>query len=229
MLTLCWSPKGGSGTTVVAASLAVLSARHEPTLLVDLGGDLPAALGAAPHHGAGVADWLGAPHADARRLLGLTVEAAASLWLLPLGDSSSTSRAAVDEPDRMRRLADAVAAWSGNVIVDLGTGRGPSAGWSTHAHSALVVIRACYLALQRAARIVPLSDANRTAAVLVAEPMRALGAAAVAGALGVEVASTVPFDPAIARTVDAGLLRSRLPAALTSALSSLVPAPGAAA
>ena len=46
MLILC-SAKGGSGTTVVAASLALLHAQRGPCLLVDLAGDLPAALGIA--------------------------------------------------------------------------------------------------------------------------------------------------------------------------------------
>ena len=42
MLVTCWSVKGGSGTTVVAAALAVLLARRlaEGALLVDAGGDL---------------------------------------------------------------------------------------------------------------------------------------------------------------------------------------------
>ena len=45
MITLCWAAKGGSGTTVVAASTA-LANRH-PTLLVDLDRDQPLVLGIA--------------------------------------------------------------------------------------------------------------------------------------------------------------------------------------
>ena len=37
MVTICWAAKGGSGTTVVTAALALSSA--SPTLLVDLDGD----------------------------------------------------------------------------------------------------------------------------------------------------------------------------------------------
>ena len=53
MLITCWSSKGGSGTTVVAAALAhLLAAEADGALLVDLGGDLPAALGLPePHEG----------------------------------------------------------------------------------------------------------------------------------------------------------------------------------
>ena len=50
MYTLCWSVKGGSGTTVVSSALAVVSARaNENAVLVDLRGDVPA----APRRGAG--------------------------------------------------------------------------------------------------------------------------------------------------------------------------------
>ena len=56
MVTLCWAAKGGSGTTVVAAALALTSARH--ALLVDLDGELPAALGLPEPDRPGVVDWL---------------------------------------------------------------------------------------------------------------------------------------------------------------------------
>nr|MBA2279690.1 hypothetical protein [Acidimicrobiia bacterium] len=46
MLISCWSTKGGSGTTVVAAALALVFARTTgDALLADLAGDQPAALG----------------------------------------------------------------------------------------------------------------------------------------------------------------------------------------
>ena len=61
---LCWSAKGGSGTTVVAAALALVLARQQPTTLVDLAGDIPAALGLPQPSGPGVADWLASPTAD---------------------------------------------------------------------------------------------------------------------------------------------------------------------
>ena len=65
MHTICWSPKGGSGTTVVAATIALAAPR--PTLLIDFAGDLAACLGAAePPTGDGpsgsghdgILDWL---------------------------------------------------------------------------------------------------------------------------------------------------------------------------
>ena len=53
MLIACWSAKGGAGTTVVTAALGLVLARRHPAgaLLVDLAGDLPAALGLPPEAG----------------------------------------------------------------------------------------------------------------------------------------------------------------------------------
>ena len=49
MLICCWSVKGGSGTSVVAASLAAILASRDATgsLFVDLDGDGPALFGEA--------------------------------------------------------------------------------------------------------------------------------------------------------------------------------------
>ena len=45
MLVICWSPKGGSGTSVVAAALALGHADRGEAVLVDLVGDQGAILG----------------------------------------------------------------------------------------------------------------------------------------------------------------------------------------
>src|SRR5690349_10048610 len=46
VLTACWSVKGGSGTTVVAASLVLAAlAADRPAVAVDFAGDLPLTLG----------------------------------------------------------------------------------------------------------------------------------------------------------------------------------------
>ena len=60
MLISCWSAKGGAGTTVVSVSLALVLARRTPAgaLLVDLGGDVPAALGLADPGDPGLSGWL---------------------------------------------------------------------------------------------------------------------------------------------------------------------------
>ena len=51
----CWALKGGSGTTVVAAGIAL----SEPgAVLIDLDGELPAALGIVEPAGQGITEWL---------------------------------------------------------------------------------------------------------------------------------------------------------------------------
>ncbi|MGH9153294.1 MAG: hypothetical protein ACRD03_13055, partial [Acidimicrobiales bacterium] len=89
MLVACWSVKGGSGTTVVAAALAMVlaSADAKGVTLVDLGGDLPAALGVPEPAGPGVGEWLGAGDGvgpDALRRL--EVEVAPGVALVTRGD-----------------------------------------------------------------------------------------------------------------------------------------------
>lgn len=73
-MLLCWSAKGGSGTTVIAAALALVLSRTSPTVLADLCGDIPAALGLAEPSGPGIDDWLASPTADTEALRRLTVE-----------------------------------------------------------------------------------------------------------------------------------------------------------
>ena len=47
MLVCFWSPKGGSGTSVIAAAAALVLARETDARIVDLAGDQPAVLGLA--------------------------------------------------------------------------------------------------------------------------------------------------------------------------------------
>ena len=58
MFIICRSPKGGVGTSVVAAALALRHAHAgHPTVLVDLAGDQPDLLGVAPSSSLGSGDW----------------------------------------------------------------------------------------------------------------------------------------------------------------------------
>jgi len=237
VLLSCWSAKGGSGTTVVAASLALLLARRADAgaLLVDLRGDVPAVLGLPEGEGPGCLAWLAAgPAAPPDALARLEVEAADGLRVLPVGAApagapgSSAAAASPASPaspvadERAALLATLLAADPRPVVVDCGTLDGASTGAGAAAPSvlagaatlSLLVIRPCYLALRRALAA-PLRPSG---VVVVAEPGRALGAADVEDALGVPVRAVVPWDPAVARSVDAGLLATRLPRPLARAL-----------
>jgi hypothetical protein len=220
MVTLCWAAKGGSGTTVVAAALALRAARH--SLLVDLDGELPAALGVTEPDRPGAFDWLSSD-AVASQLGDLVVDISPSTSLLPcgfVGGRSASLRAARAFDDRRW---DELATWiadqsnrdSGGVevVIDAGTGS-PHPALAHVADQTLLVTRPCYLSLRRA-----VGQAIRPSGViLVDEPGHALTARDVERAIGAPVVATVSFDPAIARAVDAGLLAARLPRVISREL-----------
>lgn len=196
MITLCWGAKGGSGTTVVAATMAVTS--RTPTLLVDLGGDLPIALGLPEPDGPGIGEW-STSAASPARLDALRVHLASGLDLLPRGHRAPAGR--------WRELGEHLAGLGQTVVVDAGTGA-PPAELRRSADRTLLVTRACYLAVRRAVTAREVVDGI----VLVEEPGRSLKVDDLEAALGAPVVARVLLDPAVARAVDSGLLLARLPA-----------------
>lgn len=215
MLVACWSVKGGSGTTVVAAALALaLAGRDEGALLVDLAGDLPAVLGCPDPQGPSLADWLAAEHDLAPAALRrIEVEAGPGLALLPLGASCPGAF------HRGEALAAELAADPRPVVVDCGTAPSPvGLAVAASASLSLLVLRPCYLALRRALH----APVEPSGVVLVGEPQRALRRNDVEDVLGTQVRAVVPWRPAVATAVDAGLLVRRLPLALERAVRPLV-------
>lgn len=218
MVIACWSSKGGSGTTVVAIALAQLlcDRRREGVLLVDLGGDASAALGVAEPTGAGIGEWLGAGRevpADAFTRIEHRVQP--GLALVGPGQQE------IVDATRADVLTALLCSDRRTVVVDCGRLAGTSTPDAflaravvTAADLSLLVIRPCFLALRRAVG----SDLRPSAVVLVQEPDRALDATDVEQTLQVPVVARVPYVPAIARAVDAGLLGSGLPTALARAL-----------
>jgi len=213
VLTCCWSVKGGSGTTVVAASLGLLAASAPGgALLVDLAGDIPAALGLPQPSGPGVRDWLTADAGvEAEAIEHLSEPASPGLRVVPAGGDGA------DRPPsraRVELLAHTLADQDAEAIVDLGV---PRASWQpllARADTSLLVIRPCYLALRRATTL----PSRPSGIVLVREPGRALGRREVEDVTGVRVMAEVDVEPSIARAVDAGLLASRLPRGLSRPL-----------
>lgn len=204
-VTVCWAVKGGTGTTLITAAMALN--RAGLTLLVDLDGELPAVLGLPDPQRAGVGDWFDTA-LPTTHLGELLVEVALDCWLLPWSQDRSRPRDADHGrwPDLGAWLRDWSTTMSGRVLVDAGTGD-PAPDLLSAADHRLLVTRACYLSLTRAQRAV----ARPTGAVLVSEPGRALDRRAVESSVGAPVIATVPYDPAVARAVDAGLLIARTP------------------
>ena len=222
MLVTCWSTKGGSGTTVMAALVSLHAAqdRNRPVLLVDLCGDLPAVFGAS-ESSTGLSQWL---HSDLapESLERVLVELTPGLSLLPRGPGPLSAR-----------RADDLVAWlsaDGIVVVDAGvlraevgeTDAGRAADelrWrmAAEADRSVLITRACYLALRRTVSL----SVRPSGVVLVAEAGRALTRADCERAIGAPVLATVAVDPDIARAVDAGMLRTRVPKGAVKALSRL--------
>ncbi len=201
---LCYfTAKGGVGCSVVSAASAVLSARQHSTLLVDLNGDLPAILG-VDAEGPGLADWFRSEQPPADALHRLEVSVSDRLSLLPTGGCHPAGTT-----DRFRLLARLLASEGRRVVVDVGTSSIAAVALLNAAERSVLVTRACYIALRRAQTGPPPDDV-----VLVVEPGRALRRSDVAAALDTPVTASIPWDPAVARAVDAGLLESRLPRSL---------------
>ena len=204
MLIAYWAAKGGSGATVLAAAHALVAGAHRPTLAVDLDGDLARVLG-VDDPATGVAQWLSAGAAvPADAVDRIAVPVTANLHLVGRGPGPLPH-------GRADVLAGLLASTPRTVVVDCGTRPGAAARTIARAADrSVLVMRSCYLAVRRQQAL----GMGPTEIALVREPHRALGADDLSAALGAPVRTTVPFDPAISRAVDAGLLRSRMPRAL---------------
>jgi hypothetical protein len=207
MLVCFWSPKGGSGTSVVAAAAALVLARETDARIVDLSGDQPAVLGLAHDPVPGLLDWMRAgPGAPTDALEHLSVDVAPRLTLLPAGLAHGD--AAV--PEAGAALAVALDADPRPAVCDLGRLDEPALRAFVEVSGiAIVVVRGCYLGLRRAVRHPAITEAN--GAILIDEHGRSLGAHDVEDVLGIPVLASIPARTAIARAVDAGVLATRLP------------------
>jgi hypothetical protein len=200
VIITCWSVKGGSGTTVVSAALGLLLARRGPTLLVDLAGDLPAALGAPsapePIDMAGPFELRNREH-----LVNPT-----------LGLVSAGPRVSSEE------LLGALRNEGRTVVIDAGVATsGTALDLAATSTASFLVLRPCYLALRRAAA----APTRPSGVILISEPGRALRPADIEHVIGVPVRAVIETDAAVARAVDAGLMSCRLPRPLAHSLRNV--------
>ena len=212
-MIVCWSVKGGSGTTVVASTLALMRAAESQrgALLVDLAGDVPAVLGLAEPSGPGISDWFAHCDLGSRMTLqSIAIQATANLQIIARGSKQ------LDVDENFIDLCAALKTFDLPIIVDAGCGL-PSPDLLAHASSSLLVTRPCYLSLRRAAQL----SMSPTGIVLINEAGRALGKHDVEAVIGAPVVSEIIFDAAIARAVDAGLLASRIPTIISKQLAAV--------
>jgi cellulose biosynthesis protein BcsQ len=193
------SPKGGNCTTVTASAFAIVSAmRGTNTLLIDLCGDVPAAIGMAEPHGPGINDWLNEENiGDPQQMVMLGTPVIPGLVVLHRG-----ARFVTGEP-RWEALATAISALPHDVIIDAGTTYVPDA-LTQAVNNVSMVVKPCYLSLRRASRLPRPSNV-----FVIKEENRALTVKDVGNVLGVPVAAEIPYEAAISRAVDAGLLTAR--------------------
>jgi MinD-like ATPase involved in chromosome partitioning or flagellar assembly len=226
MLIACWSPKGGTGTTVVSCGMALVLARSQPArspsspasvLIADLSGDVPAVLGVPTPATPGLVDWLAAGRdVPGEALARLEVDAGPGLRLLAWGgELTGAAATAAAGAERGEVLAETLSSGGRVVVADCGSAAsGAALAVAAAAEVSLLVLRPCYLALRRALA----APIRPSAVVLVNEPGRALTRRDIEEVLGVPVRAEVDYDPAIARAVDAGLLAGRVPRTLERAL-----------
>ena len=200
-VSICWSVKGGTGTTVAVAASA-LHART-PITLIDLDGDLPAVLGINEPDGQGLTDWFAAT-VPATAIADLAVSVADHVRLIPRGVGDLVHQ----PPERWEAFGVWMQGSRADILIDAGTGDPPTPLLDiTPGARRILVTRACYLSLRRAT----LSPVRPDGIVLIAEPGRRLRPADVERSVGAPIVATFSVDPAIARAVDAGLMVARLP------------------
>jgi hypothetical protein len=223
-----WSVKGGSGTTVVAAAVAVeLSTANQPGVIVDLGGetagDVGALLGKSTQPRPGFTDWLSADETVNADALSRLVDETGIPHLLSVGGG----RAAVSDllctspftADRigigLRSLADRY----GFVVIDLGSLDDALANTiCEHTDASVLILRPCSLSIRAAVR----SSRRVFGAVLVGEGSRSLVRPDIEGLLGVPVLAHIRSHPAIADAVDNGRFAKGVPREMRRSLRPLV-------
>jgi hypothetical protein len=203
---VCWSIKGGVGTSVTAAALAIAAAARHPdrgALLVDAAGDQPALFGEPAPLGPGLAEWLGAgPDVSGDALALLEAPVGRCVAVVPRGRGPLRA-------DRAATLVRQLEDESRPVVVDIGTGADAALGreLATAATTSLLVVRACPLVLPLLAEL-PVSPSG---VIVVRHRRRTVTWQEIAEASGTTVVAELEVDPAVAAAVDAGLAHRALP------------------
>ena len=209
-ITALYATKGGQGVTTTTAALGILTAHAgHRTLLVDTGHDLAAVLGIPDNTDQpGLAEHV--EPASRTNLADITTPAAENLDIISRGTIPI-----VFSTHTYGLLVGGLGPYD-HIIVDTTDN---AYAWTLHVDHRVLVTRPCYLALRRST-ITP----RPSHVVLINEPGRALDAKDIEAVTGVPVTATIPYETGIARTIDAGLLTTRLPRTLTRALRPLVAA-----
>lgn len=224
MLATFWSAKGGVGTTTTALIAAINVARRGVrTVVVDLGGDVPAALGIrVPVHG--LTDLLsleGPPTPEQVERVTETMNP--TLGVLRVGSVHPDELASAPEVGALMLAAvlDGLGRTYQSVVVDCGCVSpghiGPAdPAWIAHellraADLRVVVTRLCYLSIARTRAALSGRGPLYSDMVIVREGGRALRVRDLDDSFGFSSIEVIEADPSIARMVDCGSLVRRAP------------------
>ena len=139
---------------------------------------------------------------------GATVNPAKRLTIHDLTDTSLDEQATTI--DRLAQLGE-------HVFIDAGTPDQPIHDGLPAGTVRRWILRPCYIALRRVATYTVRPDE----VILLAEPGRSLTAHDIAAITSAPVTATIDINPHIARATDAGLLCTRPPAAVLTALAGI--------
>lgn len=221
-MDVLWSPKGGTGASVVAAARAVAT---DDSLLFDNGGDQAAILGLAnpPLGWNDVAPQTGSSSHEP--LAAIVIDVPTRRGSCSLAPRGATESWPVDHDAAVLSWLTAADADGRRVVVDGGLLAPCSYGAATRltigaieaGARSFAVVRPCYLALRRLTLVS--AHVRLDAVVVVREAGRALDERDVEAAVGVGVVACIDVDPVVARCVDAGILARRAPRALERAVA----------
>lgn len=217
MTVAVWSVKGGVGVTTVAALLAIAQVeRAEPAVLIDLCGDVPALLGCVDlddvETAAGVIEWCASVEPTGANLGRIEREIRSDLTVVPRGVGTL--------PEDATALIRVLGESARQTIVDCGVvGSDDTFAQQIVQRSCvdLLVVRECFLNL----RAVQRSACRPSAVVVLKEQGRQLGRADIEAVTGAPVIAQLAVDPAIARSLDAGLASARLPRRLLRSMGAV--------
>ncbi len=226
MLISVWSPKGGVGTSTIAVALAsTITACHRDVRLFDLGGDGPAIIGVRVPDQLGVADLLRAgPAAPATALEALSVDIGERFrYVGPgrMGGADPAIAAASQDDPSVAQFVNAVRSHAAMCVVDCRTvGTACERSLVANSDLALVVVQPCFVLLQRTTQLQALISAS-SGVVYFEDQGRSLTGSDVGGILGRPMLAKIQRSHEVARTIDAGVLLRRRPAALFSPIERL--------
>lgn len=224
MLATFWSAKGGVGTTTTALIAAINVARRGVrTVVLDLGGDMPSALGIrVPAHG--LTDLLaleGPP--TAVQVERVTEAINPTLAVLRRGSVHPDDLASAPEVGALMLAAvlDGLGRSYQSIVVDCGCVTPNRVGavdptWIAHellraANVRVVVTRLCYLSIARTRAALSGLGPLYSDMVIVREGGRALRVRDLDDSFGFSSIEVIEADPSIARMVDCGSLVRRAP------------------